>query len=25
VLTGPSFIDKNNIDKILPFVKNNTR
>jgi simple sugar transport system substrate-binding protein len=25
VLTGPSFIDKSNIDKILPFVKNNTR
>jgi simple sugar transport system substrate-binding protein len=25
VLTGPSFVDKNNIDKILPFTKNNTR
>jgi simple sugar transport system substrate-binding protein len=25
VLTGPSFVDKTNIDKILPFVKNNTR
>ena len=25
VLTGPSFVDKSNIDKILPFVKNNTR
>jgi simple sugar transport system substrate-binding protein len=25
VLTGPSFVDKTNIDTILPFVKNNTR
>ena len=25
VLTGPSFVDKNNIDTILPFAKNNTR
>lgn len=25
VLTGPSFVDKSNIDKILPFTKNNTR
>jgi simple sugar transport system substrate-binding protein len=25
VLTGPSFVDKDNIDKILPFTKNNTR
>jgi simple sugar transport system substrate-binding protein len=25
VLTGPSFVDKSNIDKILPFAKNNTR
>jgi simple sugar transport system substrate-binding protein len=25
VLTGPSFVDKNNIDKIVPFAKNNTR
>ena len=25
VLTGPSFVDKNNIDTILPFTKNNTR
>jgi simple sugar transport system substrate-binding protein len=25
VLTGPSFVDKTNIDKILPFTKNNTR
>ena len=25
VLTGPSFVDKTNIDKILPFVKANTR
>jgi simple sugar transport system substrate-binding protein len=24
-LTGPSFIDSTNIDKILPFAKNNTR
>jgi simple sugar transport system substrate-binding protein len=24
-LTGPSFVDKTNIDKILPFVKANTR
>lgn len=24
-LTGPSFVDKDNIDKILPFVENNTR
>ncbi|WP_375432694.1 substrate-binding domain-containing protein [uncultured Friedmanniella sp.] len=24
-LTGPSFIDSSNIDKILPFAKNNTR
>jgi simple sugar transport system substrate-binding protein len=25
VLTGPSFVDKTNIDKILPFTANNTR
>jgi simple sugar transport system substrate-binding protein len=25
VLTGPSFVDKDNIDKIVPFTKNNTR
>lgn len=25
VLTGPSFVDKTNIDQILPFVKQNTR
>ncbi|BCJ48906.1 sugar ABC transporter substrate-binding protein [Actinoplanes sp. NBRC 14428] len=25
VLTGPSFVDKDNIAKILPFTKNNTR
>jgi simple sugar transport system substrate-binding protein len=25
VLTGPSFVDSTNIDKILPFTKNNTR
>jgi simple sugar transport system substrate-binding protein len=25
VLTGPSFVDKSNIDKIVPFTKNNTR
>ena len=25
VLTGPSFVDKTNIDKIIPFTKNNTR
>ena len=25
VLTGPSFVDASNIDKILPFTKNNTR
>jgi simple sugar transport system substrate-binding protein len=25
VLTGPSFVDKTNIDKIVPFTKNNTR
>ncbi|MEO5711327.1 MAG: substrate-binding domain-containing protein [Nocardioidaceae bacterium] len=25
VLTGPSFVDKTNIDTILPFVKKNTR
>ena len=25
VLTGPSFVDKDNIDAILPFAKNNTR
>ncbi|GAA3953031.1 sugar ABC transporter substrate-binding protein [Actinoplanes auranticolor] len=25
VLTGPSFVDKTNIDKILPFTKTNTR
>lgn len=25
VLTGPSFVDKTNIDKILPFTKSNTR
>ena len=25
VLTGPSFVDKNNIGTILPFAKNNTR
>jgi simple sugar transport system substrate-binding protein len=24
-LTGPSFVDKTNIDVVLPFVKNNTR
>ncbi len=24
-LTGPSFVDKDNIDKILPFAENNTR
>jgi simple sugar transport system substrate-binding protein len=24
-LTGPSFVDKSNIDVVLPFVKNNTR
>jgi simple sugar transport system substrate-binding protein len=25
VLTGPSFVDDSNIDKIIPFTKNNTR
>jgi simple sugar transport system substrate-binding protein len=25
VLTGPSFVDKTNIDKIIPFTKKNTR
>jgi len=25
VLTGPSFVDKTNIDKVLPFIKQNTR
>jgi simple sugar transport system substrate-binding protein len=25
VLTGPSFVDSNNIDTILPYAKNNTR
>ena len=25
VLTGPSFVDAENIDKIIPFTKNNTR
>ena len=25
VLTGPSFVDSTNVDKILPFIKNNTR
>jgi simple sugar transport system substrate-binding protein len=25
VLTGPSFVDKTNVDKILPFTKTNTR
>jgi len=25
VLTGPSFVDKTNIDRILPFVQQNTR
>jgi simple sugar transport system substrate-binding protein len=25
VLTGPSVVDKNNIDKIVPFTENNTR
>ena len=25
VLTGPSFVDKANIDKVLPFIKQNTR
>ncbi len=25
VLTGPSFVDSTNIDKIIPFTKNNTR
>ena len=25
VLTGPSFVDSGNIDKIIPFTKNNTR
>jgi simple sugar transport system substrate-binding protein len=25
VLTGPSFVDSANIDKIIPFTKNNTR
>ena len=25
VLTGPSFVDKDNIDTILPFTKKNTR
>jgi simple sugar transport system substrate-binding protein len=25
VLTGPSFVDKSNIDVILPFTQKNTR
>ena len=25
VLTGPSFVDKTNVDTVLPFIKNNTR
>jgi simple sugar transport system substrate-binding protein len=25
VLTGPSFVDKTNVDKVLPFIKKNTR
>ena len=25
VLTGPSFVDKTNIDQVLPFIKQNTR
>lgn len=25
VLTGPSFVDRDNIDRILPFARNNTR
>src|SRR4051812_35506198 len=25
VLTGPSFVDKSNVDAVLPFIKNNTR
>jgi simple sugar transport system substrate-binding protein len=25
VLTGPSFVDKTNVDAVLPFIKNNTR
>jgi simple sugar transport system substrate-binding protein len=25
VLTGPSFVDKDNIDTILPYAQNNTR
>ena len=25
VLTGPSIVDKNNIDQILPYTQNNTR
>ena len=25
VLTGPSFVDKSNIDQIVPYTKNNTR
>ena len=25
VLTGPSFVDKTNIDQILPYTANNTR
>jgi simple sugar transport system substrate-binding protein len=24
-LTGPSFVDSSNIDKIIPFAENNTR
>jgi simple sugar transport system substrate-binding protein len=24
-LTGPSFVDKSNVDAVLPFIKNNTR
>jgi simple sugar transport system substrate-binding protein len=24
-LTGPSFVDKSNVDSVLPFIKNNTR
>jgi simple sugar transport system substrate-binding protein len=25
VLTGPSFVDKSNVDAVVPFIKNNTR
>jgi simple sugar transport system substrate-binding protein len=25
VLTGPSFVDKKNVDAVLPYIKNNTR